>query len=88
MRFLCVLRFVLEYAGLVRNVLLTIALRDDIANLGDGNVGQRYRVGSHVGNQADLVFAGQLDTFVKLLRNAHRPLRVEAELSRGLLLQR
>ena len=82
-----ILRFVLEGARLIRDILLAVTFRDHVANLGDGNVGQRHRVGTHVGNQADLAFARQLDTFIELLRNAHRALRVEAELTRRFLLQ-
>ena len=45
------------------------------------------RVGAHVGDQADIALAN-VDALVELLRQAHRALGGEAELARGLLLQR
>ena len=85
---LCVLRLVLECAHVVRNVFLAVAIRDDIPNLGDGGLGERDRVGAHVGDKADLAFAGQLDAFVQLLRDTHRALCIKTELARCFLLQR
>ena len=52
-----------------------------------GLVGQRHRVGTHVGDEADGAFA-EIHAFIELLRQAHGALRGEAELARGFLLQR
>src|SRR5262249_43971658 len=43
-------------------------------------------VGTHIGDQAVRAVVAQVDTLIKLLRDRHRLLRREAELSRGLLL--
>ena len=87
MRFLSVLRFGLECPRLVRHVFGTVALGDDVANFGNGDGGERDRVGTHVRNKTDLVLAGKGNAFVKLLRNPHGALRVEPQLARGFLLQ-
>jgi hypothetical protein len=68
-------------------VVGAVALGDEVAHLGDGLVGQVDRVGTHVGDQADRA-AADVDALVELLRGAHGALRGEAELARGLLLQR
>ena len=88
MRFLGILGFGLEVARLVRNVFRAVALGDNLTNLSYRNIRQGHRVSSHIGDQTDVAFARELDTFIELLRNAHRPLRVEAELARRFLLQR
>ena len=89
MRFLGVLRFVLELTRCFRNILCPVALGDHVANLlATADIGQRHRVGAHVGDQADVALARQLDALVEFLCNAHRALRIEAELARRFLLQR
>ncbi len=86
-RFLRILRLGLELARLFGNVVLAVALRDDLAYFVYRDLGQRYRIGTHIGYEADITFAGQLDTFVKPLRRAHGALRIEPELARCFLLQ-
>src|SRR4029453_8050698 len=53
---------------------------------GDGLVGERHAIGSHVGDEADRL-AAQVDALVELLRDAHGATGGEADLARGLLLQ-
>ena len=69
-----------------RDVVGAVALGDEIAQLGDGVVGQGHRVGPHVGDQAHRAVAG-VDAFVELLRGAHGALRGEAQFAHGLLLE-
>ena len=69
------------------DVLVAVAVGDDLADFVNGDRGERHRVGAHVGDQADIALARELDTFVEFLRNAHGPLRVETELARCFLLQ-
>ena len=83
-----VLRFGLELARLVGNVLFAVALCDDVAYLANRDFCERHRVGAHVGYQADIALSGEFDALVKPLRSAHGSLSVEAELARGFLLQR
>ncbi len=88
MGFLGILGLVLEFAHGIRNVFLAVAFGDDVANLLDGHGSQRDRVRAHVGDEADVAFAGQLDALVKFLGNAHGPLSVKAQFARRFLLQR
>src|SRR5690606_22267009 len=85
--FLRVLRLRRVAARLVRQVLLAVALRDHVADLGERLVRERDRVRAHVRDQADRAFA-DLDAFVQPLRDRHRALRAEAELPGRFLLQR
>ncbi len=58
MRLLRVLGFGLVHARLVRQVLGAVALADQVANLRDRVVGERDRVGTHIGDQADRSLVG------------------------------
>jgi hypothetical protein len=87
MRLLGVLGLGLEDARLRGQVVGAIALGDVVAQLRQGLLGQVDRVGSHVGDQADRA-AADVDALVELLGGAHGALGGEAELARGLLLQR
>jgi len=87
MRFLGILGFGLELPRFVRHVCGAVALSNNVANFCNGDIGERDRVGTHVRNKTDLVFAGQGNTFVELLCNPHGALSVEPQLAGGFLLQ-
>src|SRR5208282_4134700 len=72
---------------LVRQSFFAVELHDHVANLPDRFLGQVERIGAHVGDETNRAFA-DVDALVQLLRDAHGLLRTEAELARGLLLQR
>ena len=74
-------------AALGLHELRTEPLRGDRHGLLHGDAGHGRRVGSHVGDEADLALGG-LEALVEALRGAHGAARVEAELAAGLLLQR
>ena len=88
MRFLRVLRLGRVGVRLVRHGARAEVARDHVADLGHGVLRQVHGVGTHVADQADGAFLADRDAFVQLLRDAHRARRREAELARGLLLQR
>ena len=86
-RFVRVLRIGLRLEGvrLLRHVVGAERLADVRANRRQRIVGHARRVGAHISNEADGPFdaqPGQLDAFVQLLRNLHRPLH---RIARGLL---
>ena len=87
MRFLRILRLDLEVAWLGQAGGSAVALDDHIAQLGDRVLRQVHGVGTHVGDQTDGL-AADVDTFIQLLRRAHRALGGEAELAVAVLLQR
>src|ERR687897_738338 len=60
------------------------ALRD----LAERGLGDRERVGPHVGDQPDRALAGQVHSFIEALRERHRLPGAEPELAGRLLLQR
>src|SRR6185312_14216755 len=62
--------------------------REDIPSLKRRAFGDASRVGAHVRNETDRAFGSELDAFVQILRDAHRPLRTESEFLGGLLLDR
>ena len=74
---------VLHLAGIgargVRHVVRAVQLGGLLAGRADRGLGQRHRVGAHIGDVAVLV---------QPLRDRHRVLGREAQLARGLLLQR
>ena len=74
---------VLDLAGVgargVRHVARAVELGGLLAGRADRGLGQRHRVGAHIGDVAVLVQA---------LRDRHRVLGREAQLARGVLLQR
>ena len=78
----------LENSCFVRHVPWAVTLRDDLADFVERDCRQRHGVGTHVGDQADVAFAGEFDAFIKTLGRAHRALRIETELARSFLLQR
>ena len=86
-RFLRVAGLRLEGPALRHRVGVAEPLLDDRARLAHRLAGQRDRVGSHVGDEADLALGG-LEALVQPLRDGHRPLRREPELAAGLLLER
>ena len=87
MRFLRILRLGLVGARRVGPVVGAEFLLDCAARVGDRFAGHVDAVGSHIGDEARGL-AAYVDAFIKLLGDAHGALRVEAELARGLLLQR
>ena len=86
-RLLGVLRLGLVDARLLGHLVRAVEPRGDLADLLHRLGRQRHRVGTHVGDEADAALA-DVDALVELLREAHGAPRVEAELARGLLLQR
>ena len=86
MRFLGVLRLGFVLAG-ERRVALAEFGRDDVADMADGFGNDLNAVGSHVGDEADRL-AADVDAFVEALGDLHRLLGREAELARGIHLQR
>ena len=87
-RFLRVLGLVAVEVRRLRQRLRAEVLRDHLAHLLDRLGAQVHRVGSHVGDQADHALVAERDAFVQALRDLHRAAGGEAELARGLLLQR
>ena len=85
-RFLGVLGLALVFARRRRQVVRAEARLDMVADRGDRLARHLHAVGPHIGDQADGL-AADIDAFVELLRRAHRLLRAEAQLARGLLLQ-
>ena len=88
MRFLRVLRLGLVHVRLVRHRLGAEVAGDDVAQFGQRVIGDMGGVGTHVADQADRAFLADRETLVQLLRDAHGAAGGEAELARGLLLQR
>ena len=87
-RFLRVLALGLVDVGLVGQRAGAEVARDDVAQFAQRIDRQVHRVGAHVADQADGAFLADVHAFVELLRDLHRAARGEAELARGLLLQR
>ena len=81
----CAAFFILLGGG--GRILRAISLDDVTARRLLRLVGNAGRVGSHIGNQANMTLAGHFDAFVQLLRDLHRPLGIKSELARGFLLQ-
>src|SRR5205085_7721651 len=64
-------------------------LGDDVlAAGGDGLLGDARAVGAHVRDQGDRALGPQLDAFVELLGDTHRPRGAEVQAQAALLLQR
>ena len=68
-------------------VIGAVTFADGGADFRQRVVGDADRVGTHIGDEADGVFAGQLDTFIEPLGQAHGALHGETELTGGFLLQ-
>ena len=81
------LRLRLVDPALGHRVRLAVALADDVAGLAHRDAGDGRRVGSHVGDEADVAL-GRLDALVQPLGDRHRPLRAEAQAAARLLLER
>ena len=74
-------------AGFGQGVLLAVLAEDQLADLAKRGIGDRHRVGPHVGDEPDRALAREVDTFIEALRDLHGPARAEPQLARGLLLQ-
>src|SRR5581483_11575641 len=81
------LRARLVVARVLERVFGPELLRDDVLRLAERALGDVQRVGAHIGDEPDRRVA-QRDAFVQLLRHDHRLLHREAELARGVLLER
>ena len=89
MRFLRVLGLGLVELAVLGQRMRAVALRDDLAQFDDRIDREVGGIGAHVGDEADLALVGaQRHAFVQPLRQAHGAVGREAELARGLLLQR
>ena len=86
-RLLGVLGLGLVLADEGRHVALAEVPLQLAPDLGDGLGRDLHAVGSHIGNEADRL-AADVDAFVQALGHLHGLARREAELARGLLLQR
>src|SRR6516164_11476221 len=82
-----VLRLGLVDARLFGNLVRAVEPRGNRTDLLNRLRRERYRVGAHVGDEADAALADVLP-LVQLLGETHGAARVEAELARRLLLQR
>ena len=87
MGFLRVLGLGRIFARRVGHEAVAIFLGDDLAHAGDRLGRHVDAVGSHISNETDRL-AADIDAFIETLRDAHGDRRREAELARGLLLQR
>src|SRR6266849_5625355 len=87
MRLLRVLRLGLVDARLVRPVGFAVLLLDEAARRRDRLARHGDAIGPHIGDETDR-FAGDVDALIEALGRTHRPAGAEAELARGLLLQR
>ena len=87
MRFLGILGLGRVLARHRRQIGLAERLEDRVAGGGDGFAGHLNAVGPHIGDEADGL-AADLDAFIEALGDLHGSRRGEAELARGLLLQR
>ena len=86
-RLLRALRPRLVMPRMLERVFRSELARHDVLRLTERALGDVQRVGSHIGDEADRRVA-ERDALVELLRDDHRPAHGEAELARGLLLQR
>ena len=79
-RVLCV-RLGFVYTRLGGTVILTVFFLDIGACGLSGFIGNPQRVGTHIGDQTlyTAEFTAEIDSFVQLLCNLHRPLRLEIE---------
>src|SRR5215213_3940561 len=73
--------------GLLGKIVTAVLTVDVIANFTERRVRNARRISSHVGDETNGAFVTELDAFVKLLRQHHRPLHREPELARSFLLQ-
>ncbi len=55
MSLLCVLNVIFIVSRALRQVTTPVELRDNLARIGDRNVGEVGRVGTHIGNMPGLV---------------------------------
>src|SRR5690606_11771083 len=82
-----VLGLALVSAGLVRHIGLAEVFRDDRARACNRLAAQRHAVRTHVGDEAGGL-AADGDALIQLLGDAHGLRGREAQLARGLLLER
>src|SRR6266849_1198615 len=87
MRLLRVLRLGLVDARLVRPVGFAVLLLDEAARRRDRLARHGDAIGPHIGDETDRC-AGDVDALIEALGRTHCPAGAEAELARGLLLQR
>ena len=86
MRLLRIFGLGLEFPGSGRQGRLAVARLNQRTHLVQGLAGEMNRVGAHISNQAHRALA-DINAFIQLLGDAHRPLRGKAQLPDGLLLQ-
>ena len=75
-------------AGLGEGVGLPVLALHELGDLAERRVGDRDRVGPHIGDEPDRSLAREVDPLVEPLGQGHRAAGGEAELSGGLLLER
>ena len=80
-------RLRLEPARLGQGVLGAELGPHELGDLAERGLGDRERVGSHVGDQPDRALARQVHSFIEALREGHRLPGAEPELAGRLLLQ-
>ena len=80
MGFLCVLGLARIGTRHARQIARAVALADGMARIGNAFARHLHAIGSHISNEAD-GFAADIDAFIKLLRDLHGALGVEAELA-------
>jgi len=86
--FLRILVGTAEEVGLFGEVLVAELTLDVLAGHVERLARQVRRVGTHVGDDADGAFAGDVHTFIKLLRGPHGALGAEAQSGAAGLLER
>ena len=86
MRLLRILRLGGVLATTLNDHLWAESLADHRRGITDRLLAQRWRVGTHIGNETGAL-AADLHTLVELLGELHRDARAEAVLSTRLLLQ-
>ena len=78
----------LEHTRLARIIFLAVAAANEASSGSGGLVRQTERVGTHIGDKAGQTVFTEFNTFVQLLRDAHRAARRHIQLAAGFLLQR
>ena len=78
----------LEHTRLARIIFLAVAAANEARSGSGGLVRQTERIGTHIGDKAGQTVFTEFNTFVQLLRDAHRAARRHIQLAAGFLLQR
>src|SRR2546428_4030745 len=78
----------LELQLVAPSVGRTVVVGDETPRLRARFVGNPEGVGTHVGDQAYWTLGAKLDTFIQLLRQAHRAIGLQAQATGRILLQR